>query len=160
MELLLWVLIIGLFILSFVGLLFPVVPSVLVLWVGFLIYHFFLNAAQLTWVFWVSMGVLTVLLLLADVFAGSLAVKKFGGSKLGERVATIAIIVGTFVYPPFGILILPFVAVLIVENWKQDTFHQALRAAVGTLIGFLSGRVAEAIIQLIMIGWFFLTIWL
>lgn len=160
MELLLWVLIIGLFILSFVGLLFPVVPSVLVLWVGFLIYHFFLNAAQLTWVFWVSMGVLTVLLLLADVFAGSLAVKKFGGSKLGERVATIAIIVGTFVYPPFGILILPFVAVLIVENWKQDTFQQALRAAVGTLIGFLSGRVAEAIIQLIMIGWFFLTIWL
>lgn len=160
MDIILWVLIIGLFILSFVGLLFPVVPSVLVLWVGFLIYHFFLNAAQLTWVFWVSMGVLTVLLLLADVFAGSIAVKKFGGSKLGERVATVAIIVGTFVYPPFGIILLPFIAVLIVENWKQETFSDALRAAVGSLIGFLGGRVAEGIIQLIMIGWFFLTIWL
>ncbi|MCC5896103.1 MAG: DUF456 family protein [Alkalibacterium sp.] len=160
MDIILWILIIGLFILSFVGLLFPIVPSVLVLWIGFLLYHFFLNAAQLTWFFWISMGILTVILLLADVFAGSMAVKKFGGSKLGERVATVAIIVGTFVYPPFGIIILPFVAVLIVENWKQETFSDAMRAAVGSLIGFLSGRIAEGIIQLVMIGWFFITIWL
>lgn len=160
MDTILWIVIIGLFILSFVGLISPVVPSVLAVWVGFLIYHFFINSAVLTWVFWVSMGVLTVFLLLADLLAGSIAVNKFGGSKIGETTATIAIIAGTFIFPPFGILIFPFIAVLIVEFWIQDTFAHALRAAVGTLIGFLSGRIAEGIIQLIMITWFFLAIWL
>lgn len=160
MDILLWIIVILLFILSFAGLIFPAVPSVLAVWGGFLIYHFFINPSELTWIFWVSMGILTILLLLADFLAGSIAVSQFGGSKLGERTATIAVIIGTFVYPPFGILVLPFVAVLIVENWKQDTFSAAMRAAVGTLIGFLSGRIAEGIIQLAMIGWFFLTIWL
>lgn len=42
MDTILWIVIIGLFILSFVGLISPVVPSVLAVWGGFLIYHFFI----------------------------------------------------------------------------------------------------------------------
>lgn len=160
MDLILWIIVISFFVLSFVGLVFPVLPSVLALWGGFLVYHFFLDPSQLTLVFWVSMALLTALLILADLFTGAMAVKRFGGSKIGERAATVAVILGTFVYPPFGILLLPFITVLIIEYWQQDTFSQALRAALGTLIGFLSGRVAEAMIQLIMISWFFLSVWL
>ncbi|WP_218162479.1 DUF456 domain-containing protein [Alkalibacterium sp. 20] len=159
MEILLWIIIIGLFITSFVALFFPVLPSVFAIWGGFIIYHFFLNSGELTTFFWISMVTLTAVLLLADVFTGSLAVKQFGGSKLGGRVAAISVIIGAFVYPPFGILALPFIAVIIVEYWQQEDFLSALRAAIGTLIGFLSGRLAEGIIQLIMIGWFFLIIW-
>lgn len=159
MEIILWILIIGLFILSFVGLVFPILPSVFAVWGGFLIYHFFLNSDALTTFFWVSMGVLTAILLLADIFTGSAAVKRFGGSKLGERVAAVSVILGAFVYPPFGIIALPFVAVIIAEYWIQKDFSSALRAAVGTLIGFLSGKLAEGIIQVIMISWFFLVIW-
>lgn len=160
MDIIIWIIIIALFALSFVGLFFPVLPSVLTLWAGFLLYHFLINASALTWFFWVSMGALTILLLLADVLAGSLAVKRFGGSKLGERVATFAIIIGTFVYPPFGIILLPFIAVFIAEYWQKNTGSDAFKAAIGSLIGFLSGRVAELIIQMIMIIWFFITIWL
>ncbi len=159
MEIILWILVIGLFITSFVGLFFPVLPSVLAVWGGFLIYHFFLNPDVLTTFFWVSMGILTAILLLADIFTGSAAVKRFGGSKLGERVAAVSVILGAFVYPPFGIIVLPFIAVIIAEYWKQKDFSSALRAAIGTLIGFLSGKLAEAIIQVIMIIWFFLVIW-
>ena len=159
MDVLLWIIVIALFITSFVGLIYPVLPSVLAVWGGFLVYHFFINANELTTFFWLSMGVITVILILADIFTGSLAVKQFGGSKWGERVATVAIIVGTFVYPPFGILVLPFVAVVIVEIWQKDNVGDAFKAAFGTLIGFLSGRLAEGLLQLIMIGWFFLTIW-
>lgn len=158
MELILWVLILALFILSFVGLVFPVLPSVFAVWGGFLIYHFFIESSSLTMFFWISMGILTAILLLADIFTGSIAVKRFGGSKLGERVAALSVLIGAFVYPPFGIIALPFVAVIIVEYWQQEDFSSALRAATGTLIGFLSGKFAEGLIQIIMISWFFLAI--
>lgn len=159
MDILLWIIVIGLFITSFIALIFPVLPSVFAVWGGFLIYHFFINSGELTTFFWISMSILTAILLLADIFTGSLAVKRFGGSKLGERVAAISVILGVFIYPPFGIIVLPFVTVIIVEYWKQEDFSSALRAAIGSLIGFLSGKVAEGIIQFIMISWFFLIIW-
>lgn len=160
MDIIIWLIILTLFVLSFVGLFFPFLPSVMAIWAGFILYHFIINASALTWFFWLSMGGLTILLLLADILAGSMAVKRFGGSKLGERVATFSIIVGTFVYPPFGIILVPFIAVFIAEYWQKNTGTEALKAAFGSLIGFLSGRVAELIIQLIMIIWFFITIWL
>ena len=159
MEIILWTLVIGLFITSFIALAFPALPSVFAVWGGFLIYHFFINSGELTVFFWISMTALTAILLLADVFTGSLAVKRFGGSKLGERVAAVTVILGAFVYPPFGIIALPFIAVFIAEYWKKQDFSSALRAAIGSLIGFLSGKVAEGIIQFIMICWFFLVIW-
>ena len=42
MTIILWLLIIAAFMLAFVGLIKPIIPSVLVLWVGFLIYQFVL----------------------------------------------------------------------------------------------------------------------
>lgn len=160
MDILLWILVIGLFVLSFVALVFPVLPSVTAVWAGFLVYHFFINSAELSWFFWISMGLITVVLLLADIFTGSIAVRKFGGSKWGERVAAVSIIIGSFIYPPFGIIIVPFIAVFIAEVWVKDTAANAFKAAIGTLIGFLSGQFAEAVLQIIMIIWFFLTIWI
>ncbi|GEK89536.1 DUF456 domain-containing protein [Alkalibacterium putridalgicola] len=159
MNILLWILVLALFIVSFIGLIFPVLPSVFAVWGGFLIYHFFINSTELTTFFWISMAVLTAVLVLADVFTNSAAVKRFGGSKLGERVAAVSVIIGTFIYPPFGILALPFIAVIIVEYWQHKDLSAAFRAAVGTLIGFLSGKVAEGLIQFIMISWFFLLVW-
>ena len=89
MNVLLWFLILILFVLSFVALFYPVLPSVTAVWAGFLIYHFLLNSTELTTFFWVSMIALTLILTLADILASSLSVKRFGGSKLGERVAAI-----------------------------------------------------------------------
>ena len=40
MTLILWLCIIASFILAFIGLIKPIIPSVLVLWIGFLIYQF------------------------------------------------------------------------------------------------------------------------
>lgn len=159
MDFILWILVIGLFILSFVALVYPVLPSVTAVWAGFLIYQFLINPNELTVFFWISMIVLTIILSLADIFASSLSVKKFGGSKLGERVAAVAVIIGSFIYPPFGIIILPFVAVLFVELKQDRNFKEAMVSSIGSLVGFLSGQIAEALIQIVMIIWFFLTVW-
>lgn len=159
MDVLLWLVVLVLFGLSFVALIYPILPSVTAVWAGFLIYHFFINSSALTTFFWISMIVLTVILLLADIFASSLSVKRFGGSKSGERIAAISVIIGSFIYPPFGIIILPFIAVLLVELRQDCSFKAALKASTGSLIGFLSGSFAEVFIQLVMIVWFFLNVW-
>ncbi len=159
MDFIMWLIVLGLFILSFVALFYPVLPSVTAVWGGFLVYHFLIDPTRLSTFFWVSMGILTIVLLVADLFASSLSVNQFGGSKLGERSATLAVIIGSFIYPPFGIIILPFVVVLLVELLQKRSLKASLRASIGSLVGFITGQFAEAIIQLIMIGWFFLNVW-
>ncbi|GEL77779.1 DUF456 domain-containing protein [Tenuibacillus multivorans] len=158
MEVIIWILIIAFFILSFLGILFPIVPSVLVLWLGFLAYHFFIDQTELGWVFYTAMVIFTIILIVADIIANSYFVKKFGGSKRGEQVAAVAVIVGSFIIPPFGILIVPFIAVLVTELLRNRTSQEAIRASIGSFFGFLSGSIAKVVIQLVMIVWFFVTI--
>ncbi|WP_080875399.1 DUF456 domain-containing protein [Oceanobacillus timonensis] len=159
MDILLWSLIIILFIVSFVGIVFPVIPSVIVIWVGFFIYHFLINNDSLTWWFWTGMIVITVILLVADIIANSYFVKKFGGSKAGERGAAVAVIVGSFITPPFGIIYIPFLTVLVIEMIQRRTAREAIRASIGSFLGFLGGSVAKVVLQLIMIVWFFIAVW-
>lgn len=158
LDILIWIIIIALFIVSFAGVIFPIIPSVLVLWVGFLLYHFVINADELNLLFWIIMAVFTIILIGADIIANSYFVKKYGGSKWGERGAAIAVIVGSFIIPPFGILIVPFVTVFIIEMVQKRTTKEAFRASIGSLIGFLGGAFAKVVIQLVMIVWFFIVI--
>lgn len=81
MTIILWLCIIAAFVLAFIGLIKPVIPSVLVLWVGFLIYQFGFHNGNLSWVFYVSMILLTLFIIVADFIMNQYFVNKFGGSK-------------------------------------------------------------------------------
>lgn len=157
-EVFIWIIIIALFFLSFVGIIFPLIPSSLIVWIGFLLYHFLIDGDKLTYIFWIVMAVLTIFLIASDIITNSYFVKKFGGSKWGERGAVVAVIIGSFIMPPFGILILPFVTVLAIEMIQKHTPKEALLASIGSLIAFLSGAIAKVVIQFIMIIWFFIVV--
>ncbi|WP_017725948.1 DUF456 domain-containing protein [Halalkalibacterium ligniniphilum] len=148
-----WILIVILFILSFVGLVFPIIPSILVLWAGFLLYLFGIGGELSFW-FWLGMVVLTVLIVLSDLIANSYFVKRYGGSKWAERVAAIGVIVGSFVMPPFGIILVPFLAVFVTEWLIQKDISLALKIGVASFVAFLSSTLAKLVIQFVMIGWF------
>lgn len=158
MTTIIWIAIVLLFLLSFAGLIFPIIPSVLAIWGGFLFYHFGIDRGDLSLFFWIAMVFLTLLIFVADLLASSYFVKKHGGSKWGERIAAIAIIVGAFIMPPFGILIIPFLAVIIAEWMIIKDFKKAFQIGIATLIGLLSGTIAKFIIQLIMVVWFFIAV--
>lgn len=100
------------------------------------------------------MIILTVLIVFVDFIANSHFVKKSGGSKWGERVAVIATIVGSFIFPPFGLILVPFIAVFLIEISQKKNATESVKVAVGTIIGFLSSSIAKVFIQLGMIGWF------
>ncbi|PWA12040.1 DUF456 domain-containing protein [Pueribacillus theae] len=158
MSVLIWMIITLLFIGSFVGLIFPLIPSILLVWAGFLLYFFGMSREELSAIFWIGMAILTILIFVSDIMANSFFVKKYGGSKWGERVAVIGVIVGSFVMPPFGVFLVPFAAVIITELFLQKDARKAVAIGFATFIGFLSSTLAKFVIQLIMIGWFILEV--
>jgi uncharacterized protein len=155
-----WGIVLLLFVLSFVGLFFPIIPSVLVLWVGFLLFHFAINPEELSTLFWATMLILTSFLMVSDFMTNRFFVDKLGGSKWGKRISVVGVVVGSFVIPPFGLFIVPFLAVLLVEQVQGNTMKESAVIALGSLFGFLSSTIAKLIIQLSMIVLFFLIIWI
>ncbi|GAF21479.1 hypothetical protein JCM19047_1163 [Bacillus sp. JCM 19047] len=106
------------------------------------------------------MAVLTFFLLVVDFLANVIFVKRTGGSKWGERMALVGVIIGAFIYPPFGLILVPFVLVLAVELLQQKTFNEAIKIAFASFLAFLSGSFAKAVVQTVMIIWFFIEVWL
>ena len=157
MDIFLWLIVIAAFVLGFAGIIYPVLPSVLMFWVGFLVYNFFIGD-ELSWMFWVIAASLTVVALISDVAANSYFVKKFGGSKKGELAAIIGAVIGMFIYPPFGVLFVPFVFVFVVEFIQIKDMNKA-ESIVGSFRPALQ-RCLRLIVYIFLIMFFLLDVFL
>jgi len=155
-SILLWTLIIICFALAFIALIKPIIPGVPVLWVGFLIYHFGINREELGLLFWIIMAIFTAFIFIVDFIANHYFLKKYGSTKTGERVGCLAVIVGSFIFPPFGLIIVPFISVFVTEKVQGKTNKEALKSSWATVISFLSSSLAKAILQIIMVILFFI----
>ncbi|WP_096438566.1 DUF456 domain-containing protein [Alteribacter populi] len=149
MDFLIWVVIVVFFLLSFVGLVYPVIPGILMIWLGFLTYNFLIESLGF-WA-WGSLLVLTIFVFVADFIANFYFVQKSGGSKWGGRMAVIGIVIGAFVLPPFGVILVPFVLVFLTEYLQSQNIKLAIKIGTGTIFAFLSSTFAKLIIQLIII---------
>ncbi|AMA73121.1 DUF456 family protein [Aneurinibacillus thermoaerophilus] len=162
MELALWFIIGALFLLSLVGVVIPVIPDALLIWLAFLIYQFGIDNATLGWTFWVPMTILTLFIIGADMLSNIYFVKKYGGDKWSMMAAVAGILLGPFVLGlflgPLSIVVGPFVAVFLVQLVRGCGAEKSFRIALGTLLGFLSSTIAKIIIQLIMMIWFFIVV--
>lgn len=162
MEIAIWSIIGLLFLLSLVGVIVPVIPDALLVWVAFLLYQFFIATVPLSWTFWVPMTVLTLFLIGADMLSNMYFVKKYGGDKWSMAAAVVGILLGMFVLGtflgPLSIVVGPFLAVFLVEMVRNNGTEKSFRIALGTVLGFLSSTVAKIVIQLIMIVWFLVVV--
>ncbi|ETI67023.1 DUF456 domain-containing protein [Neobacillus vireti] len=159
MDIVYWLIISVLFIVAFVGLVYPIIPSVLFLLAGFLLYGVFFSFERFHWLFWVIQGLFIVLLFVADYIANMVGIKKYGGSKAGVWGSTIGILLGPFVIPVLGILIGPFIGAIAAELiFNKRNFSDSLKIGFGSVIGFISSILTKAIIQVIMIAYFFIVV--
>lgn len=158
MTTLIWLLIVAAFILAFVALVVPVIPGILMMWIGFFLYHFMIDDSKLSWFFWVVMTILTMITLVSDYIAGSYFVKRYGGSKAGGITAALSVLVGSFVMPPFGVIIVPLIAVFVIELIVVKEPERAVKASIGSLFGFLTSTFAKFLILVIMTIWFLIDV--
>lgn len=159
MEIIAWIIIILSFVIAFVGLIYPIIPSVLFILLGFIVYGMFFSFTELGWLFWSVEILFVILLFAADSISNLIGVKKFGGTKAGMWGSTIGLLVGPFIIPVVGILIGPFLGAVIGEFFvTKSEFKAALKSGIGSLVGFLTSVVTKGVIQVIMIVIFFITI--
>jgi uncharacterized protein len=155
MDVVYWIIVIAMFIISFIGLIYPIIPSVLFIIGGFILYGLFFSFEEFTWLFWTIQILFVVLLFTADYLANMLGVKKYGGSKAGIWGSTIGLLVGPFVIPVFGILIGPFLGAVIAELLiHKKGFTESLKIGLGSVIGFISSVITKSIVQVVMIAYF------
>ncbi|MGM7681580.1 DUF456 domain-containing protein [Cytobacillus sp. Hm23] len=158
MELLIWIIVFCCFIISFVGLIYPIIPSVLFIIAGFLIYGFLISFEQFSTLFWMIQGTFVLLLFGADYAANLIGVKKLGGSQAAVWGSTVGLLVGPFVIPVAGIILGPFLGAVVAELVvHKKNVKEATKIGLGSLFGFLSGVVAKGFIQFIMIIYFLFT---
>lgn len=154
MTVVLWVLVIALCVLGFVGLVVPMLPDILLILTGFLLYHYFIDATTLTAPFWWTVGIFTVLLLAFDYIASALGAKKFGASKWSLISAALGLMIFPFFLGPMGILVGPFVMVMITERICHKSLKKAVKIGFGSLAGFVGGLLVKGMVMLFLVATF------
>ena len=124
--------------LGIVGSFLPVLPGPLTGWVGLFLLHQSDRIPQDN-TFLLTSFAIALLVFLIDYVIPALGTKKFGGSKKGIIGSTIGLIVGLLFLGPLGIIVGPFLGAYSGELLNKTEQKQALKAALGSLIGFLTG---------------------
>jgi uncharacterized protein YqgC (DUF456 family) len=85
-----------------------------------------------------------LVILILDYIIPILGTKKLGGSKFGMYGAGVGLVVGLLAPMPLGILIGPFVGAYLGEViFAKKASQPALKAALGSFLGFLTSTVLE-----------------
>ena len=159
MEILYWAIIIVLFIISFIGLVYPIIPSVLFVISGILAYGLFFTFEPFNWLFWIIQALFVIMLFGADYVSNLIGVKKFGGSKAGVWGSTIGLLIGPFVIPVVGIILGPFIGAVLAELLVHRVgIVEAFKIGFGSVIGFITSVVAKFIIQAFMVVYFLIIV--
>lgn len=86
MSVLYWLIIIAVFVIAFIGLVYPVIPSVIFIVAGFLLYGFLFSFSPYSYLFWLIEAVFAAVLFAADYVSNLLGVKgtEEAGRQSGE----------------------------------------------------------------------------
>ena len=128
-----------LIVIGLIGSFVPIIPGPITAWVALLILHqtSFLSSdfTFLAITFSVAIGVFIL-----DYFIPIIGAKKFGGTKSGIIGATLGLLVGLIFLGPLGIFLGTFSGAFIGELIHDPNDKRtALKAATGSLVGFLTG---------------------
>lgn len=148
-----------------IGSVLPVIPGPPLGYVGLLLVHWtrfggFSVGMLIIW------AVIVVTVTVFDSVVPVWGTRKFGGTRAGVLGSAIGLVVGVFLLPMmgivlgpfglFGILGAPFVGALIGEMFAGRDSKKAVRAAVGSFIGFLAGTFMKVAVSVMLAVYFFM----
>tara|TARA_B100000945_G_C20338828_1_gene576315 strand:- start:424 stop:882 length:459 start_codon:yes stop_codon:yes gene_type:complete len=135
MEILILIAVGCLLILGLIGAVIPVLPGPLISYIGLLGYHFLVDRINIDSIIWIGVAVFFISFL--DYFLQIYGVKQAGGGKHSIRGSLVGMLLGMFLFPPFGILAGAFIGAFI--GAKIEMERNPVEIAFGALWGFLIG---------------------
>jgi uncharacterized protein YqgC (DUF456 family) len=137
------------------SLLIVIVPGLVIMWVGALVYGI-TTGFDIT--AWIIFGIMTVLMvvgsLVDNVLMGASARQK-GASWWSLGAAWVGALVGTFLFPPIGGLILALLALFLVEYFRLKNSKQAFDSTTSLATGC-----GWAVVVRFGIGFIMLILWI
>jgi len=147
-----------------IGSILPGLPGPPLSYLGLLLIHW-TRFAQFSFRMLAVWAIIVLIVAVLDYVVPIWGTKQFGGTRAGVRGSTIGLVVGVILLPmmgivlgPFGLLGIlggPFIGAWIGEKYAGQDSKKALRAAIGSFIGFLAGTFMKLVVSLILAFFFF-----
>jgi len=147
-----------------IGSILPGLPGPPVSYLGLLLLHWtrFVQFSLNMLAIW---AVIVLIVAVLDYVVPVWGTKKFGGTRAGIRGSTIGLVIGVILLPMlgivlgpfglFGILGGPFIGAWLGEKYAGQDSQKAMRAAVGSFIGFLAGTFMKVAVSVVLAVYFF-----
>ncbi len=132
-------------ILGLAGSILPMLPGPPLSYVGMLLLHF-TDKVQFSTNQLVIWLLIVIAVQVLDYFTPMLGAKRYGGSKWGNWGCIIGTILGIFFFPPWGIVLGPFIGAVVGELLAGKKSHVAFKAGFGAFVGFLFGTITKLIV--------------
>ena len=151
MEILLIILAFILLILGLIGAVVPGLPGPPLSFLGLLVMQWSGHGGFSLVFLWVWAGIALIITVM-DYILPFIMTKRFGGSRAASIGSLIGLIAGIFIFPPWGIIIGPFLGAftgeLIVNQSEED---KALKVAFGAFLAFVVGSGTKLIASSLML---------
>ena len=126
------------------GCILPVLPGPPLAYAGMLLLHLtdkvhFTTHQLVIWL------VVVIVLQVVDYITPLLGSKYSGGTSFGNRGCMAGTLLGLF-FMPWGVIVGPFIGAVVGEMLGGQDLSHAIRAGIGTLLGFLFGTLLKVII--------------
>ena len=143
MGFLIIVFVVLLLIIGIAGSIIPVLPGPPISFLGLLIFHFFTSYQIDVDVLWLLAAAVSIITFL-DYWLQVYGVKRFGGGKKAINGTILGLVLGFFIFPPFGVIIGPFIGAFIGARMEvKEDLSSAMKIALGALAGFLGGTLLK-----------------
>lgn len=137
----------------------PVLPGPSISWVGLLLLYLTDAVPNNYWVLGFTL-LITIVITVLDYMIPAKGTRKFGGSSYGVWGTNIGLIVGLFLPIPFGFVIGAFLGAFLGEMiYNSQDKKRALKAATGSLLGFLASAFMKFLVCMLFLGTFVYVGW-
>lgn len=140
-----------------VGCILPVLPGPPISYAGLVLLQF-TSRHPFSTRFLLMFAALTILITVLDYIIPIYGTKKLQGTKYGILGSAIGLLIGLIFFPPFGIIICPMLGAFLGELVTGKKADRAIRSALGSLLGFLTGTAIKLVVSIVMAYYFILNV--
>jgi hypothetical protein len=128
------------------GCILPVIPGPIISLIGLFFFHFF-TSYKIGFNMLFLFVVLVIFITILDYWLQLYGVQRFGGGKKAIYGTFFGLLIGIFLFPPFGILFGPLTGAFFGSLMEKKNTSETIKITLGAFLGFIVGAVFKLLIS-------------